>query len=113
VERDLHLTGLTLDDFGGKLSLEALVTHTVYAPPGTSVFHKVHEGWTVTDHLQAQAIDALNQLWWAKTVDAQEKHPKYRPKPIPRPGMDEPVVEKHQSMTVGEYQKRLEERRGK
>jgi hypothetical protein len=95
------------------LSLPALVAYTVHAPPGTSVFHKINEGWTVNDHLQAQAIDALNLLVWSKTVDAQEKHPKFRPTPIPRPGQKEPVQEKRQSLTVGEYQKRLEERRGK
>lgn len=113
VERDLSLAGLTLDDVGGKLSLAGLVAHVVHAPPGTSVFQKVNEGWTVNDHLQAQAIDALNMLVWSKTVDAQEKHPRFKPEPIPRPGMVKPSQEKHQSMTVGEYQKRLAERRGK
>lgn len=112
VERDLSLAGLTLDDLGGKLSLAGLVAHTVHAPPGTAVFQKVNQGWTINDHLQAQAIDALHTLVWSKTADAQEKHPKYRPKPIPRPGMAEPVQEQP-SMTVGEYQKRLAERRGK
>jgi hypothetical protein len=113
VELDLHAVGLTLDDLGSKLSLSGLVACVVHAPPGTRVFQKVHQGWTVNDHLQAQAIDALNMLVWSKTTDAQEKHPRHKPKPIPRPGMVEPVEEKHQSMTVGEYQKRLAERRGK
>jgi len=89
-----------------------LVAATVYAPPGTYVFQKVNEGWTVNDHLQAQAIDALNLLVWSKTVDAQEKSPKFKPKPIPRPGMVEPEPEKP-VMTVGEYMERLERRKGK
>lgn len=113
VERDLHLAGLTLDDLGGKLSVAALVAFTVYAPPGTAVFQKVNQGWTVNDHLQAQAIDALNLLVWSKTVDAQEKSPRHKPEPIPRPGMDVAEEQPSNVMTVEEYMKRLEERKGK
>jgi hypothetical protein len=56
VELDLLHAGVTLDDVGDKISLEALVAAAVYAPPGTYLFHKVNEGWTVNDHL-AGAVD--------------------------------------------------------
>lgn len=109
VELDLLSSGVTLDDVGDKISLEALVACAVYAPPGTYLFHKVNQGWTVNDHLQAQAIDALNLLVWSKTVDAQEKRPRYKPEPIPRPGMAVAEV-KADVLTVEDYMRRLKER---
>ena len=40
------------------------------------------------EYLLAQVADSLNWLVWAKTKDAE--HNRNRPKPIPRPGLDEP-----------------------
>lgn len=76
----------------------------MYAPPFTAVHHAVNEGWLVGDHLQAQAIDALNFLAWAKTKDAQRDSPRHRPERIPRPGMaPQPVEDKQHVMTVEDY----------
>lgn len=113
VERDLAAAHWSMAEFLEQLPFSAFISFIMHSPPTSAVFHEKHKGWTVNDHLQAQSIDALNLLVWSKTVDAQEKNPKHRPKPIPRPGMEAVVEEKRKSMTVGEYQKRLEERRGK
>jgi hypothetical protein len=72
------------------------------------VFFQRNDGWTTTDHLQAQAIDALNYLAWAKTTDAQRKNPRHKPEPITRPGMKSPpkpseLPESQRPMTVADY----------
>jgi hypothetical protein len=109
VGRDLIVAGYTWDDIGSqRLPVDQFVSFVAHAPPYTAIYHQRNEGWTVNDHLQAQAIDALNYLAWAKTVDAQRKHPQHRPEPIPRPGMKPTAPAPTASsadrpMTVAEY----------
>jgi hypothetical protein len=107
VGHDLTVAGHTWDDIGSdRLPVDQFISFVVHSPPGTAIFHQRSEGWTTNDHLQAQAIDALNYLAWAKTVDAQSKYPKHRPEPIPRPGMDCPkpaAAQTDRPMTVAEY----------
>jgi hypothetical protein len=107
VGHDLTAAGYTWDDIGSeRLPVDQFLSFVVYAPPGTAVYFRRSEGWTVNDHLLAQAVDALNYLAWAKTTDAQRKTPRNRPEPVPRPGMKQPPAQSsspQRSMTVAEY----------
>jgi hypothetical protein len=99
-----------LDDIGSqRFPVAQFVNFVCHSPPGSSVYHERSEGWTVTDHLLAQAIDALNDLVWSKTVDAQKNL--NRPPRVPRPGMKQPSQPaqpaKHKPMTVAEYAERV------
>jgi hypothetical protein len=81
-----------------------LALNAFHAPPFTAIYAERGEGWVVTDHLLAQAVDALNRLVWFKTADGQSKNPRHTPERVPRPGMakkDPKAGEK--SMTVEEY----------
>jgi hypothetical protein len=94
--------------------VDQFVNFVAYAPPGTALFHERNRGWTTSDYLTAQMVDALNYLVWAKSADAHSKHPKHRPQPIPRPGLiavqqqqqrqEQPVEDK--PMTVADYLQR-------
>lgn len=105
VGRDLIVAGYTWDDVGSeRLPIPEFVSFVAYAPPGTAMFYQRNQGWTTNDHLQAQAIDALNYLAWAKTTDAQRKNPQHRPEPIPRPGMKRAESKPSERlMTIAEY----------
>jgi hypothetical protein len=110
VAHDLVAAGHTWDDIGSaRLPVPEFVSFVLHRPPGSAVYHERNEGWTVNDHLQAQAIDALNYLAWAKTTDAQRKNPRHKPEPIARPGMTpKPQLLSQQPaqnrlMTVSEY----------
>ncbi|WP_346921692.1 DUF5361 domain-containing protein [Glutamicibacter creatinolyticus] len=48
--------------------------------------------WGVSEYLLAIIADSLRWLVWSKTKDA--KHNRRRPKPIPRPGVDEKTEKK-------------------
>jgi hypothetical protein len=105
VERDLTLAGFTWDDVGSeRFPVSTFVAFTGHAPPNSSLYHERSEGWTVTDHLLAQVIDALNKLVWFKTKDAQSETPKHRPDPVPRPGMKIAKPDSGEKpMTVADY----------
>lgn len=91
------------------------------AQPGTAVFHAFEKGWTTGDYLAANMVDALAMSLWMKTEDAQQRFPRHRPKPVPRPTWDEDagsrvgqVVElgvgSATVTTVGEFMARREAR---
>lgn len=88
-----------------RLPVEQFVSFVCHAPPGTAVYHERGKGWTVTDHLLAQAVDALNASVWMKTTDAHTKNPKHRPEPTPRPGARPARTEtdRYTTMTVADY----------
>jgi hypothetical protein len=67
------------------MPFDVFTSFVIYAPPGTAVYHQLHHGWTVGDHLAAFQLDVLNWLRWAKTEDGQ--HNKNPPEPTPRPGI--------------------------
>ena len=93
------------------------------APPGSAIFNAAERGWTTTDHLIAGTLDLLAILAWQNTKDAAETFPRYRPKPIPRPGDDDkstpttaPIMSSMGGMSasvmsVEEFQRRIQERR--
>ena len=89
--------------------MDQFANFVAYAPPGTALFHERNRGWTTSDYLTAQMVDALNYLVWAKSADAHQKHPKRRPAPIPRPEsivirQEQPAesVDENRPMTVAE-----------
>lgn len=109
---------MRLDD--GNLSWPDLHAFIFAAPPGTAIFNSIEKGWTTTDHLTATAVDLLMILAWQNTKDAQEKFPRHRPKPLPRPGdLDKldaasaPLMGGATAtvMSVEEFQRRIQERR--
>lgn len=86
VERDLLTNGFRFADVNTeRLTFDEFTNFVIYAPPGTAVYHQLHQGWTVGDHLAAFQLDVLNWLRWAKTEDGQ--HNKNPPDPTPRPGV--------------------------
>ena len=98
------MAGFRFDDVEcERLSLDELTSFVLYAPPGTAVFHQVHQGWTIGDHIAASQLDRLNWLQWAKTEDGQKGM--NRPEPVPRPGMTESLESEDgsQAITVEDY----------
>lgn len=108
---------MRLDD--GKLSFKDLHAFIYASPPGSAFFNSVEKGWSTTDHLVAGLVDLTAILAWQNTPDAQQKFPRHRPKPIPRPDYsDERPTEaplmggmSASVMSAEEFQRRIEERR--
>ncbi|MDD7813692.1 DUF5361 domain-containing protein [Mycobacterium sp. CSUR Q5927] len=109
---------MRLDD--GKLTLHDLHAFIYASPPGSAFFNAVEKGWSTTDHLVAGLVDLTAILAWQNTADAQQKFPRHRPKPMPRPGDDDkpgateaPLMGGMSAsvMTAEEFQRRIEERR--
>lgn len=67
-----------------------------HSPKG-SAYYSIESGedslWGVQEHLTANLVDLTNILVWFKTKDGSKG--RNRPKPIPRPGMQEPGKKKH------------------
>jgi len=112
VERDLLRAGYCLDDVGTRLTFSQFVHFVIYSPPGTAVYHKVHQGWTVGDHLLAQMLDTLRQQVWMQTMDAMKppELQEFRPLPTPRPGVVyQTVAREPEGLTVSDYLQRIGE----
>jgi hypothetical protein len=89
IEYDLIQHGLRLDDLGsGRLSWRDLKVIVTRMPPQKSALQQElasqDAGWTLTNHLLAEAVDSLHLLLWAKTKDGYKN--RNRPHPIQRPG---------------------------
>lgn len=50
--------------------------------------------WDLHAHLQASILDGIRWLQWSKTKDGEKN--RNRPKPIPRPGVDDRQTERRQ-----------------
>jgi hypothetical protein len=111
VERDLYFSPArwTWEDVeSGALPFDAFKSGVLYAPPGTAVYHQLHSGWTINDHLAAHQLDVLNLLWWAKTEDGQKN--RRRPQPTPKPGMTKPEDTISEfAVAVDEYERMVAE----
>ncbi len=106
VERDLLQAGYSFTDVGTRLTLSQFVHFVVYSPPGTAVYHKIHEGWSVTDHLLAQVLDSVRQQVWMHSMDALKppELQEFRPQATPRPGVVyRPAVREPDGLTVNDY----------
>lgn len=112
VERDLLAAGYRLSDLGTRLTLAEFTHFVVYSPPGTAVFHRTHEGWSVGDHLLAMLLDSSREQVWMRTEDALKppELQEHRPMPTPRPGVDQQApVHEPTGMTVADYLERIGE----
>lgn len=108
---------MRLDD--GKLSFKDLHAFIYSSPPGSAFFNAVEKGWDTGAYQNADVIDLLAILAWQNTKDAQEKFPRHRPKPIPRPDRgDKPEATEAplmggmsaSVMSIDEFQRRIAER---
>ena len=112
VERDLLQAGYCFGDVGTRLTFSQFVHFVIYSPPGTAVYHKVHQGWTVTDHLLAQVLDSVRQHVWMHSMDAMKppELQEFRPLTTPRPGVvAQTVVRAPDGLTVSDYLQRIGE----
>ena len=92
IEYELIRLGLRLRDVGAPgfnlRDLYVVATHPAKdGPLGRAMSRKISgeaSDWSVSEHLLASAVDALNWLVWSKTEDGAKN--RRLPKPIPRPG---------------------------
>jgi len=90
-----------------RLPFDQFVQFVVYAPPGTAVFHKLHEGWSSDTHKITDLIE------WTKTlmcINAPDEETMRRSREKLgfdwRPGDPIPdAVEKPKQMTIADYMK--------
>jgi hypothetical protein len=89
VTRDLLTDRLDFDELGWR----GLWCYVTAAPPGTAIYHKRNEGWTIGDHLAAEQLYEARKLGWRYTA-LHFKGGKDIPFPdqIPRPGLELPEV---------------------
>lgn len=95
LEYQLITHGLRLRWLGSeRLNWRDLLVIVKHSPESSALFRSVHGAeqaeWTLTNHLLAGMTDVLRWLQWAKTEDAARK--KNRPRPIPRPGIEDDSV---------------------
>jgi hypothetical protein len=103
------LAGRRLDDLGTERfswrELKVIVTRT---PPDRSALalerNPDDAGWSLTDHLLAEAVDALRLLLWAKTKDGEKN--RNRPVPVERPGR-RPEKSTKKPINIDEMRERL------
>lgn len=100
IEADLIRAGMRLRWFHDPDNLDhswrdllVFIRHS----PAWSAYYAAESGeeslWGVQEHLMANLVDLTNILVWFKTKDGQKG--RNRPKPIPRPGVEEPGKRKH------------------
>lgn len=72
-----------LDVYRGTLSLRKASNLALMLPPGAITWQEAgtDSAWTITDHLLADVLDALNTANWQRGQDGNRK----RPDPVPRP----------------------------
>jgi hypothetical protein len=79
----------------------------MHAPPGTALYHERNEGWTVAEHLMTDLLEVQDWVAWTKTVDAQQKTPRKKPKPRQRPGRKAGAADPaDKPFTVADYVKK-------
>lgn len=92
VEYVLITHGLRLRDVGStRFTWRDLLVIVKQSPASSALYRAVHgqeeSEWTLQNHLLAGIGDSLAWLVWAKTEDAARK--RNRPRPIPRPGIQD------------------------
>lgn len=90
IESDFwRLYGRGVFDFAP--SKAAQLVAGVLSDPGSATYRAVYPDWQwhlIGNQLAAAQTDLLALLWWAKTRDGQKN--RNRPKPVPRPGVNDP-----------------------
>ena len=91
VAYDLLRLGLRLRDFPSPdLTYGDMLVIIQQAPRESAIAKAVdpeRAEWSLTDHLLAMIADANTWLVWSKSKDGQKN--RNRPKPIPRPGLED------------------------
>ncbi|CAM3953583.1 DUF5361 domain-containing protein [Nocardia ninae] len=92
VEADLIRAGVRLRDVGSESfnwhDLLVLVRQSPRESALMSVMHPEVTRWGQGEFLLAELIDLASLLLWAKTKDGAKN--RNRPRPYPRPGVDDP-----------------------
>ncbi|MFI6334725.1 hypothetical protein [Streptomyces sp. NPDC050535] len=84
-----------LDWHRGRLSSRRLTVLVKYLPRDSATLHDLHgeaAQWSATDYLLASVVDQLAEAnWMFATVNRDEdSDPLDYPKPVPRPGAEDP-----------------------
>lgn len=90
IEYDLISMGLRLRQLGtAELTWRDLKVIIQHGPAQSALARAMYpdHGWGLSEQLQAALLDKANWLVWAKTKDGQSG--RNRPKPIPRPGVED------------------------
>lgn len=92
LEYELIVHGLRLRWLGSEgFNWRDLLVVVRHSPEQSALFRAVHgveeSEWSLTNHLLAGLADSAAWLVWSKTEDASKK--RNRPKPIPRPGVED------------------------
>lgn len=102
VGRDLAVSGFVWDEIcTDRLPFDQFIAFVLYAPPGTAVFHRLHEGWDATTHKVSDLIEWVKMLVCVNAENPQDAYRQLGPER--RPGVVEAA--KPAVMTVGEYMK--------
>lgn len=92
IEADLIRTGLRLRDVGSSgFDWRDLLVLVRQAPHDSALMAAAHPEaarWGQGEFLLAELVDLTALLLWAKTVDGAKN--RNRPRPYPRPGVDDP-----------------------
>ncbi|KZM68362.1 DUF5361 domain-containing protein [Nocardia terpenica] len=92
VEADLIRTGLRLRDVGtDTFDWRDLLVLVRQAPRDSALMAAAHPEaarWGQSEFLLAELVDLTALLLWAKTTDGAKN--RNRPRPYPRPGVDDP-----------------------
>jgi hypothetical protein len=90
-----------MDDFLESMPLSAFVAFVLYSPPGTAVFHLLHEGWDANTHKLTDLIEWVKMLLCTNFGDPEAAYESLgREK---RAGVEQPPEEP--KMTIGDYMK--------
>ncbi|QCW22020.1 tail assembly chaperone [Gordonia phage Yakult] len=112
--RDLFLLGYRVEDIGEHFDWYQLKCFIQGMTPDDTYFRARYPDWEWdrTNMLLADMADSLHWLVWAKTKDgSKNRNP---PKPIPRPGVEDPVKRvKGEAIPINEFRDRLNDIRAR
>lgn len=85
-----------VDLYRGDLSLRKALVLAINLPPGAMTWQEMgsDNAWAVSDHLLAQAVDALHAANWQRGGDGN----KPQPDPVPRPSDLREMKDKRSAM---------------
>ncbi|WP_455122638.1 DUF5361 domain-containing protein [Rothia mucilaginosa] len=58
-----------------------------YLPEDSATMRSINQRWSISDHLLAAIYDQLSMANWQRSADGQKN--RRRPKPTPRPGVED------------------------
>lgn len=91
----------------GVLMTAALIR---YLPEDSATMRSINQRWSISDHLLAAIYDQLSAANWQRSADGQKN--RRRPKPIPRPGVEDKDKKKFGTTVVSLEEAKHRFRRG-